>query len=461
MNRKLSFATRCFLIFYNALFPFALVFMLPGILLRMFRRGNYREKFAQRFGLYSREVREWFASAQCSGGLVWIQSVSVGETMIALKLAKQMKALAPELRVAISVTTSTGFALGRKSESDWLEVIYNPLDFAPIVRRSLTAIRPRQLILIEGIWPQLLASAHRIGCPVSLVARLSPRSEARFRRFRAISAPLFSLFNHVCVQEPEDVARWESLGVSEVVSEKNGGEKICVTGNIKFDQEISAGTRDDEFFRILASLGVSPNAPILLGGSTFPGEENILANAHLALKKSFPNLFLILVPRHVERTLEIEKELAALGVSAARRSQINPEHPQQNSSDCLLVDTTGELRDWYRMATAVFIGKSLTTAAIGGQNPVEAALAQKPVLFGLHMENFQAIVNRWLADRAAIQVANSEELREQIQLLLANPDRRAELVARTSKALAPHHGATLRTAEIFLNDFRACKKATT
>ncbi len=419
------------LFIYNFAFAFVFLLLVPGYLLRMLRRGGYRKKFGQRFGRYAARDRERFAA----GTWLWLHSISVGETFIALKLAREIRAFEPGLNIALSVTTSTGFAVAQEAACDWLEVIYNPLDTRSIVRRALDAVRPQRLIFIEAIWPNLLAEAKRRGLPVGFVPRLSPRSEGRFRRFRNFTGPIFRLIDILAVQEPEDVARWCSLSVS--------AERIRVTGNSKFDYAPGGGARVAEFRELLRQLGVKDGAPILLGGSTFPGEERILAEMLHALRPRFPDLFLILVPRHVERAESILAELQPLGLRLALRSEA-PDPP----ADVLLVNTTGELRDWYHLASVVFVGKSLT--AVGGQNPVEPVLAGKPVVFGPHMENFAAVVARWQEVEAAVQVADAGELQTQLAQLLADPDRRDALAQRAQESVAAHKGATVRTVTTLL-----------
>ena len=431
---KLPSDARRALLFYNALFPLVLLALLPGFLLRMLRRGKYRHKFGQRFGIYSSRVRQRLAGKQP----VWIHAVSVGEVLVALKLANQLKELDPALRVVLSTTTSTGFALARGQGCEWIETIYNPLDFPPVVRRAFDAIQPRQLVLVEAeVWPNLVAQAKRRGLPVTLVnARLSPRSERRFRRARWLTGPIFRMLDTICAQEPEDTARWVSLGVDAA--------RIRHTGSIKFDQTDTAASRADEFRAIVEKLGVRGDAPVLLAGSTFPGEEKIVAEIFCELREEFRDLFLILVPRHVERTPEVIAELRPLDLNIALRTELGDAHGAE--ADCLIVDTTGELRDWYPIASIVFIGKSLTGE--GGQNPVEAVVAGKPVLFGPHMENFAAVVRHLLAHGAATQVAGAAELKTQIERLMRDPLLRKQAAACAHKAVAMHQGATGRSARI-------------
>jgi len=431
MRQPLPAAVRHRLWFYNLLFPVALLFMLPGLIKRMRKRGGYREKFGQRFGVYSKETMARFRSRPW----IWIQSISVGETMLALKIARRLHEADPQVGIVISVTTSTGYEVAAKAACDWLEPVYNPIDWWPLVRRAVLAICPERFIIIEGMWPNLLAECRRVGTSVAMIARLSPRSARRFKQFAWLVSPFFRLIDPICVGEREDVERWKSLGVPE--------SQIVLTGNVKYDEPHPYDPRQDEFDAFLTALGVHESAQVILGGSTFPGEEKILAEIYLELRKDFPDLFLILVPRHFERTAEVLEELKPLGLRMALRTEA-PQAPV----DGLIVNTNGELRTWYQLATLVFMGKSLT--ATGGQNPVEAALAEKPLLFGPHMENFQPIVTRWLKDEAVIQVHNAEELRKRLWELLASPHKQQEYATRAMEGVAPHQGAVERVVQVVM-----------
>ena len=194
----------------------------------MIRRGGYREKFGQRLGIYDSEVRNRLSNQRAT----WLHAVSVGEVNIALKLANALRALEPDLHCVLTTTTTTGFALARKTAPPWIEVMYTPLDYWPIMRRAFSVIRPARIVLVEAeVWPNLAAAAHARRIPLALVnARLSPRSERRYRRFRFFVAPTFRLLDLVCVPERDDVERWTALGVSR--------SRIHVTGSIKFDPDV-------------------------------------------------------------------------------------------------------------------------------------------------------------------------------------------------------------------------------
>ena len=416
-------------VLYNVLFPVVLVVLLPGFLLRMLRRGKYRHKFGQRFAIYSDGVMEKLRNS----GRVWIHAVSVGEVNIALKLIQALREHDPSLAFVLSTTTSTGFKLAATRKTSWLEPIYNPLDFLPISRRVVNIIRPRALLLVEAeVWPNIVSEVHRSGAKVALVnARLSTKSERRFRAIRWLAAPIFNQLDLLCLQEPEDIARWTRLGVNP--------DKLLVTGSVKFDDSAAPPRPLRDFRPVLDSLDISPDAPVLLGGSTFEGEEEILANALLALRGTHPDLFLIIVPRHQERSDSVERRLTSLGLQVARRTRT----AGTSRPDVLLVDTTGELASWYACATVVFIGKSLCSR--GGQNPVEAVNAGAPVLFGPHMRNFATLSQAFLREKAAIEISDTDSLVSAVDSLLTSPATRLEMSRRATACLTPHSGATERT----------------
>lgn len=450
--RALPPAARLPLLLYRLLFPVAFLGMLPGFAARMLRRGNYRHKFGQRFGIFSARARQRLKP----GGWTWIHAVSVGEMLMGIKLARALQSARPGLRVLISTTTSTGFAVAREQigQSDGqggaMELIYYPLDLSLIVRRVLELIRPEQVVLVDKeLWPNLVAECYQRGIPVSIVnARLSPRSERGFLKWRRWVGPFFGMLERVCVQEPDDVDRWRALGVRP--------EALYCTGSLKFDYAEPARSRVPEFRSLLEAIGVEEGTPVLLGGSTFPGEETILCRVLLRLRERVPGLFLILVPRHVERTPEIESTVRQLGLRHFLRTDLEAHTKAVTDGgianvarpDVLLVNSTGELRDWYAVATVCFIGKSIT--ATGGQNPVEPVLVGRPVVFGPHMENFSALVHQFLAADGAIQVPDETGLEQALEALLADPERRESAVANARTVLRVHQGAILRTADLLL-----------
>jgi len=416
---------------YNLFWPLGLLIFLPGYFAKMIRRGGYREKFGQRVGIYDGALRNRLAKQRST----WLHAVSVGEVNIALKLANALRVLERDVHCVLTTTTTTGFALARKSAPSWIEVMYTPLDYWPIMRRAFSAILPARIVLIEAeVWPNLAAAAHARRIPLALVnARLSPRSERRYRRFQFFVAPTFRLLDLVCVPERRDVERWVALGVSR--------DRIHATGSIKFDPEVQ-GESQTVAASVLDAFNSEPL--VLFGGSTHRGEEEILARVFLRLREQYPSLRLFIAPRHVERLQEIRAQLGALPLRVTLASQASTSAAA--NGDCMLLDTTGELQRWYGIATVVFIGKSLT--AHGGQNPVEPILAGKPVVFGPHMENFATLAKTLVSKDAAMQVNDTGSLERALAELLGDNDARQRLVRNAQVALREHQGATARAVAL-------------
>jgi 3-deoxy-D-manno-octulosonic-acid transferase len=439
---------------YNLFWPVGLLFFLPGYLLKMVRRGGYREKFGQRLGIYDRDLRERLSCSHEKRS-TWLHAVSVGEVMIALKLIQQLRTLEPDVHCVLTTTTTTGFALANKNALPRIEVMYTPLDFWPVMRRAFSVIRPARIVLVEAeIWPNLAAEAHARRIPLVLVnARLSPRSERRFRRFQFLVAPTFRLLDLVCVQEPEDVDRWHRLGVER--------SRITYTGSIKYDPADFDYTAEAQGSRGVVATSpryvlpvLSLERPVLFGGSTHRGEEEILTKAFLNLRQKFPLLCLFIAPRHVERVQQIRTQLEALSLDVRVASRVAGDN--EAKADCVLLDRTGELQRWYTIATVVFIGKSLT--AHGGQNPVEPILAGKPVIFGPHMENFATLSKTLVSKNGAIQVSDIDSLERAVDNLLRDSETRQRLVQSAREVLNQHRGATARAAAL-IADLRSGREA--
>src|SRR5438094_8045958 len=241
---------------YNLLWPIGLLLFLPSYLAKMFRRGGYRKNFGQRLGFYSTEYRQRLHGKN----LTWIHAVSVGEVVIALKLAEQLRALQPDLKCVLTTTTTTGRALAQKRAPDWMDVLYAPLDFWPVMRRAFRVIAPQRIILIEAeVWPNLVAEATRRKTPIILAnARLSPRSERRFRRFKIFVGPIFRQVDLVCVPILEVAERWKNLGANS--------SQIREVGSVKYGVfKRSMLTREA---RRLMEAAINATQPFLLLGSS-------------------------------------------------------------------------------------------------------------------------------------------------------------------------------------------------
>jgi 3-deoxy-D-manno-octulosonic-acid transferase len=425
------------LFLYNLVLPLFLLVSFPFYLRRMIRRGGYARNFFQRFGFFSKRLRSDFSQGNWS----WVRAVSVGEVLVAIRLIEEIRRQDPSFQAVISTTTSTGYQLALDRAPDWSRVIYSPVDFYPLLRPIWRLIRPQSVILIDSdLWPSFLAIARQERTPVFLAnARLSPRSEARYLRSQRFAKPLFwDRLSAILSQDPHDAERWTRLGLRS--------DQVVLTGSIKYDTADNPANL--RFADWLKEVGIDPGRPCLLGGSLHAGEEALLIQVFRRLSANFPHLFLILVPRHFERTPEVEKILRELSIPYARRSE--PDFSENPSA--LIVDSTGELNDWYQTASVVVIGKSFT--GIGGQNPVEPLLARKPVICGPHMENFKFLVEELVREKGIVQLADESGLTEAVEHLLTDSKAASELVANSDRVLAQHRGATERASRFILEHSR-------
>lgn len=424
---------------YNILFTIFFVLSSPYYFRRMRRRGNWRPGFRERFARYDSNLKQALTNRQ----VIWIHAVSVGEVNLCTQLIRALELRLPNIKFVVSTTTTTGMAELRRRLPTHISKIYYPIDRRNFVGRALAVINPEAIVLIEAeIWPNFLWRARDLKVPVFLAnARLSDRSLRGYKRFGFLFRPLFASFAFVGCQNGEDAARLRDVGCRP--------EAVHVVGNLKFDAAKLDERRTLDVPALLRQLGVPPDAPILVGGSTHDGEEVILAEIARRLRARFPKLFLVLVPRHFERGNEVGRQLRERGVKFAYRNLIGADTQLAGGEvECLVVNTTGELRFFYEHATAVFIGKSLT--AIGGQNPIEPAALGKAMVFGPNMQNFADITRSFVAEGGAVQVGDPEALETAIAGLLADENRRAETGRNAQRVVRENLGAIDRTVEMIL-----------
>ena len=416
------------LLLYRLLLPLLFVAAFPGWLVKMLRRGGFATRLGERVAWYSTP------RAGEPRGAIHLHAVSVGESLLALKLVRAWLARDPAQRFVLATGTATGHAVASAAAIPELRVAYAPLDFPAMVRRYLVRFQPEQIILIEGeAWPYLLLACQARRIPITLVnARLSPRSARRFQSLAAWVRPVFALLDGVAIQEPEDATIWQNLGVDP--------GRIHHTGSLKFDP--GGGTPPAErpdFQQMLDACG--PRRPVVLAASTHAGEDAWIAEA---IYQADPGALAVIVPRHAERRAEVKSELERAGFPVVLRSKFQPPPVLAATGDrrhVLLIDSTGELREWTAHADVVVIGKSFL--ARGGQNPTEAILANKPVICGPHMENFEPLASRLVTANGCLQVLDQPALAHAI-LTALDPQVAAPMTRNAARLLVPHRGATQR-----------------
>lgn len=425
---------------YNILFTLLFWLSTPYYFLRMWRRGHWRHGFAQRFGRYNSKLKQAITNRH----ILWIHAVSVGEVNVCTQLIKALEVRLPNLKIVVSTTTSTGMQELHRKLPSHIEKIYYPIDRRGYVNRAIATMHPEAIVLVEAeIWPNFLWRASEAGIPTFLVnARLSEKSFRGYKRFGFIFRNVFASFSGVGCQIPEDSERLRQLGCRP--------EVIQVVGSLKFDAAKLEERRLLNVPALLSQLGLPADAQLLVAGSTHAGEEAILAEVFLRLRTRFPNLFLVVVPRHFERGKEVGRELSSRGLRFLYRSEIgiNTRY-KPGEVDCLLVNTTGELKYFYEQASVIFVGKSLT--AEGGQNPIEPGALGKPMVFGPNMQNFEAIAQAFLARHGAIQVKDKHELETALGELLSDPKRALELGLNASGVVRENLGAIERTLDMIVS----------
>jgi len=424
---------------YNILFLVFFALSSPYYFWRLWRRGNWQKGFAQRFGQFD----AGFKQAITNRHVLWLHAVSVGEVNLCAQIIRALEPRMPNLKIVVSTTTTTGMGELQKKLPVHISKIYYPIDRRKYVARALATVHPEAVVLVEAeIWPNFLWRLRDQKIPVFLVnARLSDRSYPRYRKFAFLFRPIFAALAGVGAQTEADAVKLRELGCRP--------ETVRVLGSLKFDAASRADGRGLDAPALLRQLGVPPGARVLVAGSTHAGEEALLAEQFLRLRAKFPDLFLVLVPRHFERSQDVGRELRERGVRFALRSEVtNGVNPKTGELDCLLVNTTGELRFFYECATVIFVGKSLT--ARGGQNPIEPGALGKAMVFGPNMQNFAEIVRGFLDRDGAVQVRDAAELEKKLGDLLADPRRRDQLGSNALKVVRENLGAVERTVDMIV-----------
>jgi len=425
---------------YNLLFPVILLVMMPYFLLRMCRRGGYAAGFLQRFGWYDAGIQARLRERP----RIWVHAVSVGETYVALRFMEELRQTRPDVAFVLSVNTSTAHALAGKSLPSGDILIYFPLDFPPVLKRVMRMIQPRMLVLTEcEFWPNLIRMSKRRGIPVMLInGRMSDRSFKGYFRYRSLFTPVLRMVDRLCVQGKQDLDRYIKLGADP--------DRVRQSGSAKYDVALRDPGNPQKAAEILATAAMSDGDLILLGGSTWPGEEDILLDYFMKAKVAHPGLKLVLVPRHAERRGEVAAAIERRNLNYVQRSQERV-LKEGERPDVLLVDTTGELRHLYKKATVIFVGKSL--GQHGGQNIIEPGACGKPIVVGPNMENFADSVREFKGTQALVQVASREELFAALDKLLQDKGAREAYGERAAAIVARNRGSLrifVQVAEVFL-----------
>jgi 3-deoxy-D-manno-octulosonic-acid transferase len=403
---------------YTLLLYLALPVVCLTVLLRGLRHREYWRGWGERFG---------FGAPQLHGG-IWVHAVSVGEVQAAALLIGALRARRPDSAITLSCATPTA-RVRALALLPGVDVRYAPYDLPGSVRRCFARLAPRMLIVLETeLWPNLLHQAQRLRVPVLIAsARVSARSARIHRRLPGLLRAALAANTWVAAQSDADAQRFAALGVPP--------ERLSVVGNIKFDRTPPPGQR--ERGAQLRSRYAAGRA-VWVAGSTHAGEEQIVLEAHRLVLGHEPQLLLILAPRHPPRFDAAAASVAAHGFTCVRRSGGAPEADGQ----VLLLDTLGELADFYAAADVAFVGGSLVP--VGGHNLLEPAALGLPVLSGPEQFSSPDIARVLRAQGALTIVHDAAELAAALARLLADPQARARQAAAGRAAIDANRGALER-----------------
>ena len=419
---------------YNALFSVAYFAMLPSFLLRMKRRGGYKARMGDRFARYPDDILAELSGDSASR--IWVHAVSVGEVQVAGQLMRAIREVEPSVRFVFSTTSSTGWRTAEKEVADGDILIYNPLDFPGLVKKSFDLIRPKAIILTETeIWPNFIREAKKRSVPLFLAnARISDRSAPRYKALKCFFGEVFRCFTKIYAQSDLDASRLADAGADR--------DRMEVTGSFKFDV---AKRRPEKETELRSWIG---NGRILLGGSTWPGEDEALLRMISELKD---DVKLVIAPRHFEKADAVEENIRKAGFGCVRRSRGESVADAGKGRTVFLADTTGELMGLFGIASAAFVGKSL--CAHGSQNMIEPCLCGIPTVVGPYTENFRPVMSDLLAADAIVQVSDESGLRLALKRFFSPEGREyAEaLGARAKAAVERRRGATEKCARDILS----------
>lgn len=418
-------------------FLYTIIFylLLPFILLRLWMKNRKIPN-----GLQFWHERLGFGLRPVSPGGIWVHAVSVGESLTAIPLIKLLQQRYPNLPITVTNETITGAERIRAGLVNVTQ-LYFPYDLPFILSKFLKILKPKLLILLETeLWPNLLEACQLYQVPVALVnARLSERSARSYRRILPVTQKMLKNIDIIAAQFQADADRFINLGFPT--------EKLQITGSLKFDLTlpVQLSEKAQRWRKIWGQ-----NRLVWIAASTHPGEEELILQAFTETRRSHPDLLLVSIPRHVDRTPQLQ-QLYSPTYKVVKRSDYNEENEESliDAVDIFIGDTMGELLVFYAAADLAFVGGSLVEK--GGQNPLEPAAVGLPILSGPHTFNFATITEQLKQRNAKIQINNVIELAEQVTSLLSDPQQRQQMAQQAKKFVSENKGSVLKQIQLIEN----------
>ncbi len=415
---------------YNLLLLVCSPLLFAYFLWRIFVSKESRESWRQNLGALPNH-----ASREPGRPLVWIHAASIGETVASVPVHEAIKRLRPDALILHTTMTQTGQAVARKTCKAADDIAYFPIDCIPFVRRALDRVRPDVFAMVDTeIWPNFLSQAHNRGVATALINGRIDKSLSVGKIWPWLLKWATSNLDLCLMQTDEDGFRVISLGACP--------RSVHVIGSTKFD-EGGGRLSQAEIDALRADLGLPDSAPVLVAGSTNPGEDEPVLDAFRAIREGAPNMRLIIAPRQLDRTQEICSLVEARGFTHARRS--TKAHIEPGDCDVLILDTFGELASVYAVGTIAFVGGSLIPK--GGHSIFQPILQGKPVLFGPYTHRTRDMAQMAISAGVGFEVSDAGELAAQAQALLSDPDRLAEIDAACRELVERNRGASNRCAE--------------
>jgi 3-deoxy-D-manno-octulosonic-acid transferase len=425
----MQFAYFAYHFFSNVLF----LFFLPFYIIYSVITGRFGQRTRQRLGLYPPSLTAGITGSP----RIWLHAVSVGEVGIAVAIIEALTTTMSDCAIVLSTTTKSGQDFAREKLPANATIIYAPFDFIPSVRGALLAIRPNILVLLETeIWPNWLAECRRRGVHTALVnGRISVRSIRRYLKIRPLMQAVLAHIQVFSMISPADAQRIQSIGAAR--------DNVITSGNAKYDcllQQVD----DDQRLKLAGRFNLTGNEPVFVAGSTRGSEQQIVLDVYEKIRRAFPDTLLIIAPRHIERSHEVESLVREKGFSCQYRTDLDKPGNTRTTS-VVILDTIGELQTIYSIATVVFCGGSLVP--LGGQNMLEAAVWGKPVLYGPSMEDFQDAKELLDKTGGGIQVADGPDLAEKIDYFFRHPEEARRVGRLARQAVLFHKGAARKHAD--------------
>ena len=421
------------LLIYRIISLILMPLLLLALLFRSINNSQYRQGLWERLGFFPTPDK---------GGIV-IHAASVGEVIALTPLVEQLLRQHPHLPITMTTFTPTGLAQVNKHFGHKVQQAFLPLDVFPCTQLFLTRLQPKMMIFMETeLWPNLISQCASKGIKLLLInGRLSTNSMKNYQKINRLITPTLNHFDHILCQSQDNLAYFIKLGACK--------KRCQVSGNLKYD--ISLNARVIEKQATLAALFPNKNPvqgnenrSVWLVASTHQGDEEIALQAFAIIKNAFPQLLLVLVPRHPERFDSVAKQCIKQGYSLAKRSQ----NTQVTNQDIWLLDTLGELMPAYSLANVVTMGGSFSN--IGGHNPLEPALYKKAIIVGSDMRNFSDIVIQLIENKAIVQLSPVESdqhhpLAQAVIQLLNDKNSASLLGANAHNVVQSNQGASART----------------